>query len=239
MLNPEKPLKEVDTDATLSLRAVTALEVASVIISVLITVWVVVPLQLSNRGLVALPALLALTLIINSQRLRGETPRELGFTTRHFGKALKLLLVPMFIGSVALIAFGYLTHSFQIKPRFWTSVTILPLWGLMQQYILQAFIYRRVKFILIDEHLSKPQWLNRTRLAVFLTATVFALIHAPNLALMSLALVGGLVWSWVYERAPNLFALTLAHAFMSVLIILALPADSMRIGYDYFLYHKF
>ena len=80
----------------------------------------------------------------------------------------------------------------------------------------------------------RPTWLT-----IFLTATLFALVHAPNLELMALALVGGMIWSWVYERAPNLFALGFSHTLMSAIVMLSLPAHSMRIGYEYFIYRGF
>ena len=90
-------------DAHLSLRTVTALEVASVVTSVLITVWLIVPLQPFNRWLVPLPALLALALMIYSHWLRAESLSDLGFTTRHFGRALLLLTIPMLLG---MLGFG-------------------------------------------------------------------------------------------------------------------------------------
>src|SRR5256885_1374949 len=100
-LKPETPVEnlpattqEVADAAQLSLRMVTALEIASVIISILVTAWVIVPLQLNSRWLEAVPGLLALALMINSHRLRGERLRELGFTMRHFGRALLLLAGP-------------------------------------------------------------------------------------------------------------------------------------------------
>jgi membrane protease YdiL (CAAX protease family) len=225
--------------AHLSLRTVTALEVASVVTSVLITAWLIVPLQPFNRWLVPLPALLAVALMIYSHRLRGESLRDLGFTTRHFGRALLLVAIPMLIGAAALVAIGYFAGSLQSKNRSWTILISLPLWGLMQQYILQAFIYRRLRFILVPEQLSLNEKALRVRLAIFAAAALFALVHAPNLPLMALSLTGGLIWSWVYERAPNLFALGLSHCLMSAVALVTLPGHSMSIGYQYFLQQRF
>src|SRR5262245_32799097 len=79
----------------ISLRVVTCLEVASVIISVLITIWAIVPFQLPQKWLASIPGLLALALIVNSHRVRGETPRDLGFTTQYMGRAVELLATPI------------------------------------------------------------------------------------------------------------------------------------------------
>lgn len=228
--------------ASLSLRAVTALEVASVITSVLITAWVIVPLQLNSRWLEAVPGLLALALMINSHRVRGERPRELGFTMRHFDRALWLLAAPMLLTSAVLIGCGYVAGSLSFNTRFWQSLLILPFWGLAQQYTLQAFVYRRLRFIFVDGQVAESKRAQRTRLAIFTAALLFALVHAPNLALMGLTLAGGLVWSWVYERAPNLFALGLSHGIMSAIAMSSLPAwllQSMSIGYKHLLYQRF
>jgi membrane protease YdiL (CAAX protease family) len=45
------------------------------------------------------------------------------------------------------------------------------------------------------------------------------------------------MWAWVYQRAPNLWALALSHALMTWVLISTLPADALeglRVGYKYF-----
>lgn len=223
--------------AQLSLRTVTILEVVSVMASVFITTWALIPLQPRQRWLIAVPGLLALALMINSHRVRGETWRALGFTTAHFGRALRLLALPTLLACAALAAIGYLAGSFHRTSHFWSNLFFLPVWALVQQYVLQSFVYRRVRSVLAVT--ERPA---RQRLAIVMTAAIFALAHAPNLPLMLLTLFGALGWSWVYERAPNLFALAISHALISLLLMTALPAwllDSMSVGYKHFLYQKF
>jgi membrane protease YdiL (CAAX protease family) len=234
--------KEVIAAARLSLRAVTALEIASVIISVLVTVWAIVPMRLNHRWLELVPGMLALALMINSHRLRGETLRELGFTAQYFGRALLLMLLPMLIGSALLIGIGYWAGSLNFDSRFWARIAFLPWWGLLQQYVLQAFIYRRLRFIFVTEQAGTAERAKRTRIAILTAGALFALVHAPNLTLVVVTLVAGVIWSWVYERAPNLFALGLSHGVMSALTMASLPSwllQSMSIGYNHFFYHQF
>lgn len=221
------------TNAQVSLRTVTLLEIASVISSVLLIAWILNPLQLPRRWPEVIPAVLALLLMLYSHRLHGEKAADLGFTTRHFGRAVKLLCLPMLVTSALLIGIGYVAGSLNFGPRFWWSLAVLPLWGLTQQYILQGFIFRRLRLIFGEA---------KTTLVVVLAAVLFALVHAPNLPLMLLTLYGGLVWTWVYTRAPNLFALGLSHAMMSALAMSSLPAwflQSMSIGYKHLIFQRF
>ncbi len=232
--------------ALLSLRAVTLLEVVSVIFTVLITAWAIVPLRLNNRWLEMLPALLALALMINSHRLRGERPGELGFTTRHFWRALRLLVIPT-IGAVGIIALiGYSVGSLKFTSHFLASVVGRSAWGLVQQYMLQAFIYRRLRSAMVNQGAnegaaetqhSAPVWL-----PIIIAASLFALVHAPNLPLMLLTLVSALLWTRTYERAPNLFALALSHGLMSAVTAAALPdwmINGMVVGLRHLVYQSF
>lgn len=227
--------------ARISLRAVTVLEVASVIASVMITVWAIIPMQIQERWLMAVPGLLALALIINSHRVRGESLWELGFTHRYFGRALRLIILPTLAAAMVFGLVGYFYDSFHRNTHFWSTLLFLPIWGTFQQYVLQGFIYRRVRFLLVDEDAPDGQQ-QRTYLAIAVTAVIFAFVHLPNPTLTVLTFFGGLIWSWVYERAPNFFALGLSHASMSLMLITSSPPwllESMSIGYKHFLYQKF
>jgi len=238
----QSPSGIAEPEASVSLRAVTGLEVASILASVFITVWVIIPLQLRQRWLVAVPALLALALIVNSHRVRGEGLRELGFTMQEIGRALSLVGLPTLLACAVFATIGYLTGSFHRTSHFWTNLAFLPVWGLMQQYVLQGFIYRRMRFLIVDDTATPGERKRRVNLAILATAAIFSLAHAPNLMLMLLTMIGGLMWSWVYERAPNLWVLGVSHAAISLTIMTSLPAwllPSLSVGYKHFLYQKF
>ncbi|MGE0129368.1 MAG: lysostaphin resistance A-like protein [Blastocatellales bacterium] len=220
----------------------TALELASVLVSVLITTWAIIPLQPRQRWLMAVPALLAIALMVNSQRVRGESLREVGLSFGHFSRALRLVAAPTIFACGVFAAIGYGAGSFHRTSHFWLNALVTPVWALIQQYVLQGFIYRRVRFLLLGESLAPDERKRRTRLAILATAAIFSGAHAPNLALMALTFAGGLIWSWVYERAPNLFAIALSHAVISLMLMTSLPPwllPSMSVGYKHFLYQKF
>ncbi len=217
-----------------SLRFASGLEIASVISSVLLTTWALIPLQPQARWLTALPSVLAVGLMLHSHRVRGERLGELGFATRGFGRALAWVLPPTLIACGLFAAIGWWAGSFHRTTNFYANLLVVPVWALVQQYVLQGFIYRRSREILGGGERAWP--------AMLLAAGLFALVHAPNGMLMILTFCGALIWTWVYERAPNLLALALSHAAISLMLMNALPAwllESMSVGYKHFLYRKF
>ena len=147
----ERPARAQEPPARISMRAVSALEIASVIVSVIIISWAIVPLQPWRRWVAALPALLAMALMINSQRTRGESLREVGLGAEHFFRALRLLAAPTLIACAGFAAIGYSTDSFHRTSHFWAAAAGAPVWALIQQYASQAFVYRRVRFLLLGD----------------------------------------------------------------------------------------
>jgi membrane protease YdiL (CAAX protease family) len=54
---------------------------------------------------------------------------------------------------------------------------------------------------------------------------------------MLVTFVGGVVWAFVYQRAPNLFALAVSHSVMTWVLVSTLPMQALnhlRIGFKYF-----
>ncbi len=225
------------------LRLVSALEVASVVSSILLVVWGLAPLLPRQRALQAIPLLLALGLVVWSQWQRGETLTDLGLTMINFSRAMRLLAWPLLIAGGVMVAIGKVNGSLHLYKNFTTALLLLPLSGIAQQYLLQSFIHRRLRQALgleSDGHQNGEHW--RRTLAITLTAAIFSLVHAPNMMLMLLTAIGGIVWSLVFDRASNIIAPGLTHGMMSLLAICTLPPwmlESMAVGYSHFLYRSF
>jgi membrane protease YdiL (CAAX protease family) len=213
----------------LSWQAINLAEVISVALSILLVEWALAPFVISS-WLLGGPPLLAFALMLYSHRCRGETAQTLGFSGRYFDRAVLLLAGPTLLAIAALMFVSFVTHSLHLPDRFWARFTLLPAWALLQQYTMLGFTYRRLR-----QFLSANQ-------AIIVTAGLFALVHAPNYPLMILTFLGGVIWSFVYERAPNLFASAISHLLLSATVLVTVPESilpSMTVGYRYLLYHNF
>ena len=210
-------------------QAINLAEVISVLLSILLVEWALEPFLVSS-WLLAGPPLLAFALMLYSHHCRGETAQALGFGPRCFGRAVLLLAGPTLLAVAALLFVSYATHSLHLPNRFWSRVSVLPVWAVVQQYAMLGFIYRRLRDFVHPKQ------------SMIITAALFALVHAPNISLMIFTFLGGLTWSAVYERAPNLVASAISHVLLSAAVLVAVPEwllPSMTVGYRYVLHHNF
>jgi hypothetical protein len=213
-------------------RALASWEIASVVSSILIAEWILSAVIGRSKLVVAIPIGLAFVLIIGSHRLRGETPRDLGFRFDNFLRAGKLLVLPMLVTAVLCLLVGWWFGGEINFLRWHTGRPIAAQlvlgfgWGLVQQYVLQGFINRRAQII----------W-GQSWLSVLLVAIIFGGLHLPNPWLSFVTFAGGAIWAAVYQRAPNLFALAVSHSLMTWVLVSTLPASALnhlRIGFKYF-----
>jgi membrane protease YdiL (CAAX protease family) len=163
--------------------------------------------------------------------MRGESARELGWRLDNFWRAAGLLAPAMLVVSALLVTLGWYRSSLDFG-RWEGGQSILGspvlslLWGPLQQYALQGFINRRAQVVL-----------GRGWMSVLLVALLFALFHLPNPWLMFATFAGGLLWAYVYQRAPNLLALGISHALMTWVLVSSVPPSALhnlRVGFKYF-----
>lgn len=208
-----------------------ALEIAFVVACVLAAEWVSPLLFAKNWFAGAVPAVIGLAFVIISQRSKKESFHRQGWRLDNLGRASVLLAPLMIAASLALLASGSFYGRLRLTspPLEWRSLELaaaLYLWGLLQQYPLQAFINRRAQAI----------W-GPGPVSILFTAGVFSLLHFPNLPLAAATFFGGLMWAFVYQRQPNLWALALSHALMTFILLQTIGYEALhglRVGYNYF-----
>lgn len=232
MSSPEYNQKGEESGGVLGDRTLAAWEIASVTSSMLIAEWILSAVMGRTSLAVVIPVTLAFVLMIGSHRLRGETLRDLGFRFDNFLRAGKLLLLPMALTTaVCLIAGWWFGGGINFQRWHADRAIVAQLvlgfgWGLLQQYVLQAFINRRAQVV----------W-GKGWLSILLVAIVFGGLHLPNPWLTVVTFAGGIVWATIYQRAPNLFALAVSHSLMTWVVVSTLPASALnhlRIGFKFF-----
>jgi membrane protease YdiL (CAAX protease family) len=212
-------------------RALAAWEIVSVVASVLIAEWVVFALAGDSAAALLFPVVAVVAFMLLSHRARGETAREVGWRLDNFAEAARLLALPMLTFGLLLVGVGWYTSRLDfVRWQGGQSLFGVPalslLWGPLQQYALQGFINRRAQMV----------W-GRGWRSVLAVAAVFALLHMPNPWLTLATFAGGLLWAYVYQRAPNLLALGISHALMTWVLVSSAPPEALhnlRVGFKFF-----
>jgi membrane protease YdiL (CAAX protease family) len=158
---------------------------------------------------VVIPLVLMAVGPISLNLLHGDRPADSGIrldTLAGSAREVGLATLAMAAGLTALALWmgGFTWKSW---PRLAEMGGGYLAWGLMQQYLLQAFVLRR----LLQSGL--PKWP-----AVAAAAALFGLMHAPNWGLVAASAGGAVVWCHLFLRRPNLLTLGASHAALAVLL---------------------
>lgn len=213
-------------------RSLASWEIASVVSSIVIAEWMAATAAGYSKAIIAVPVALAIVVVILSHRLRSESLREIGFRFDNFWRALSLLAAPVVVTALLCLIVGW-KLGMPVNFLRWHPNRYLALqfavgfgWALAQQYVLQGFLNRRAMVLV-----------GRGWQSVLIVATVFGLLHLPNIWLAAITFVGGLIWAAVYQRVPNLFAMAITHSVMTWFIVSTLPPTALhhlRVGLGYF-----
>jgi membrane protease YdiL (CAAX protease family) len=206
------------------LRTAAVVEVGLMVTVLLSYIWF---WQGEFRGSALLILVLYFGVGILSHARRGETPRDIGLRVDNFPRALGNVAFVVAPAIGVTLAIGFAMGSWHF--RSWEHPFIAPLWMLgwatAQQYGLLCFFYRRCR-----EIFDSP-WP-----ATVGASAVFATMHAPNLFLIAVTAIAGVVACTLYRRVPNLLAIGIGHAALSYVLLCALPfsvTHGLRVGPGY------
>lgn len=174
----------------------------------------------ASLGLSSVIIVLLVTCYVRDKR----TARMLGLRLDNFLSVIRRLALPLGAFVVSVVVVGWAAGTLRFGAKFYSMLLSVPLWALLQQYMLLAFINHRLRV------------LTGARSAAA-TALMFALLHFPNPILMIVCAAGGYIWVREYEREPNLFATAVTHTVASAFLANSLPGSvlkNMVVGYNYF-----
>ena len=196
-------------------------EVALVYGLILVAVWT--PQGRPNSTVTLAAALVTVVLALCSH----YPAQELGLTRPLSGATVMLALGALLV--VIIAATGAFTRILgPPQPLPWNRAWQYAIWALVQQFILQSFIYVRLESVL------------GSRWAVLAASFLFASAHLPSPLLTILGFLGALFFCEMFRRYRNIFPLGLVHAALGLTIAASLPdhvLHHMRVGIGYLMYH--
>ena len=157
---------------------------------------------------------LAAILPVGANLLHGDRPRDSGLRADNIGKSAREACAATAVLAAAVAAAAVVGRGWHFEPwpRFAGRAGQILALGFVQQYLLQAFMLRRLR----QGGLS-GRW------AAVAAAVLFASLHAPNLVVAALAAAAAIVWCSLFLRHANLFVLGLSHALLSLWVYYAWP----------------
>ncbi len=158
---------------------------------------------------------------------RHETAQHLGLRADNLPRALRNAV--SFVAPAVAVALGIGlalgTWHFPSWSRILEGAPWMLAWATAQQYGLLCFFYRRFLEIFADPTAATAS-----------AAVTFATFHMPNVFLVAVTLAAGVAACTLYRRETNLFAIGIAHALVSVVLLCSLPdsvTHGLRVGPGY------
>jgi membrane protease YdiL (CAAX protease family) len=134
------------------------------------------------------------------------TSRDWGFRRDGFRGAMRIGIPVTAVATVPLLLFGWWQGRLPLPIGFWLVAALYPLWGIAQQFALQALITRNLR-----------GFVPRPGVRALAAAGIFSASHFPTAWLMALTLIAGVGFTLLYERHRNLWAVGLLHGILGAL----------------------
>ncbi len=149
--------------------------------------------------------------------------RTWGMRRDNFGLAIRTQLLFGLVGAGVLIGVGAALGPLSLPWTFWGTLCLYPIWGVAQQFALQNLLARN-----IAGFMSGP-----AAVAV-VSSALFGVSHYPRLELVVLTFVGGIFFTLIYRKFPNLWAVGIVHGILgSLAMYLVLKEDPLMMLLTY------
>ena len=173
--------------------------------------------------------LIAITFWISYIIYKYQKQRELfpywGFRKDNFKKSFLMILPIALVVIAGFVLVGWWRNTLIINWHLIPILLLYPAWGVVQQFLLMALVAGNMK----DMDGNKlPDYL-----IVFLTAVLFALVHYPSYLLMGGTFVLAIVYTILYFREKNLWALGIYHGWLGgCFYFFVLGNDPWKVSFD-------
>ena len=146
------------------------------------------------------------TYLVLSVRRDRNLPLEWGFGRKGFRPTARWAAGILLSGAGIMALTGAFRGTLSWNPHLLPILLLYPIWGLLQQFLLQALLARNLDHIL------------RSRApAVLLASFLFAGVHLPDFLLAGATLLLALLFVPVYLRHRNLYPLGVVHGVLGAL----------------------
>ncbi len=108
--------------------------------------------------------------------------------------------------AIGMASVGSRQNTLVFNAHFLLALALYPLWGMVQQFLVQAMATRNLL-----------RWLRSTWAVCPTVAALFALVHVPNLPLMGATFALGVVFTAMYCRWRSVWPLGLYHGWLGAL----------------------
>lgn len=165
--------------------------------------------------------------VVSNFVIHRDRPSALGLRLDNLALSLREVGPATVVLAGLVVASGWILGTLRpMEPETVSELPGLLLWGLLQQYALQAFVLTRLRRAFL-----------RPVQPAAAAAGLFALHHLPNPILTAATLAAGFVWCLLFQRHPSLITLVLSHVALSLALSHSVPAEwagGMRVGPGYF-----
>ncbi|MGE0192760.1 MAG: CPBP family glutamic-type intramembrane protease [Planctomycetota bacterium] len=160
-------------------------------------------------------------------RWHGDGTRAMGVRVDNLGASLRAVapVALLLLGIVAAVGLAMGTWHLDAPDRVMKRVARYLLYGPVQQLLLCGFLFRRLH-----------QALGGALPAALVAGLFFGAAHAPNLPLMGMTTVVGVVSCWIFARVPNVLAVGWLLGLSAVVVRYAWPEtwlERLTVGGNY------
>lgn len=135
--------------------------------------------------------------------------QQWGFRWTHLGVSSMVAGGVFLVGAAGIAGIAHVRGILSLHWHLVPLLLLYPVWGLLQQYVLQVLIVRNL--------LQGAPWFDSARKVTPTAAVLFAVAHWPDTILMGATFLLGLSFTPIYLRWCNLWPLGLYHGWLGAL----------------------